>query len=72
MATAASRMVSSRRMLAVRVEPAGIIERSVVVKMGWMSRWPAVRLAVGQTPKARGQMNRLVISIKISAGISKQ
>lgn len=35
-----------------------------------MSRWPAVRLAVSRTPRAKGRINRLIVSIIISTGIS--
>lgn len=35
-----------------------------------MSRWPAVRFAVSRTPRASGRISRLVVSIKIKAGIS--
>ena len=34
-----------------------------------MSRWPAVRLAVSRTPRARGRMKRLIVSIIIRTGI---
>lgn len=34
-----------------------------------MSRWPAVKLAVSRTPRARGRMNRLIVSIIIRTGI---
>lgn len=71
MATATSRMVSKRRMMVVRIETAGMIVRRAVdaVEMSWMRRWPAVRLAVRRTPRARGRMSRLVVSIRIRAGI---
>lgn len=35
-----------------------------------MRRCPAVRFAVRRTPRARGRMRRLVVSIRIRAGIS--
>lgn len=35
-----------------------------------MSRCPAVRLAVRRTPRARGRISRLMVSIIIRAGIS--
>lgn len=35
-----------------------------------MRRCPAVRLAVSRTPRANGRINRLVVSIRIRAGIS--
>lgn len=34
-----------------------------------MSKWPAVRLAVSRTPRAKGRMNKLIVSIKIRTGI---
>lgn len=35
-----------------------------------MSRCPAVKLAVSRTPRASGRISRLVVSIRIKAGIS--
>lgn len=71
MATATSRIVSRNRISSVSRETAGIVENRTVVavEMSWMRRWPAVRLAVKRTPSARGRMRRLVVSIKIRAGI---
>lgn len=71
MATATSKMVRRNRMSAVKAEIDGIIGRRVIVavEINWMSRCPAVRLAVRRTPKARGRMRRLVVSIMIKAGI---
>ena len=34
-----------------------------------MSKWPAVRLAGSRTPKARGRINKLIVSMIISTGI---
>lgn len=42
----------------------------MAVEISWMSRCPAVRLAVSRTPRANGRMSRLVVSIRIRAGIS--
>lgn len=72
MATATSRIVSKRRTVAVRADTAGMIGSSVTVavEMSWMSRCPAVRLAVRRTPKARGRISKLMVSITIRAGIS--
>lgn len=42
----------------------------VAVEMSWISRCPAVRFAVKRTPRASGRMRRLVVSIRIRAGIS--
>lgn len=55
----------------MRIEIVGMIgsKTEVAVEMSWIRRWPAVRLAVRRTPRARGRMNRLVVSIRISAGI---
>lgn len=39
------------------------------VAISWMSRWPAVRLAVSRTPRAKGRMKRLIVSMIIKAGI---
>lgn len=36
-----------------------------------MSRWPAVRLAVSRTPRAKGRINRLIVSMIMSIGISR-
>lgn len=65
-------MVSKNSTNRVRSETAGIVgSRAVVaVEMSWISRCPAVRLAVRRTPRARGRINRLVVSIRIRAGIS--
>ena len=71
MATAISRMVSSNKISVVRMETVGRIgSRAVVaVEISWISRWPAVRFAVRRTPRARGRISRLVVSIRIRAGI---
>lgn len=65
-------MVSRKRIIAVRVEIDGIIGRRVIVavEMSWISKCPAVRLAVRRTPRAKGRIRRLVVSIMIRAGIS--
>ena len=39
------------------------------VAISWISKCPAVRLAVSRTPRARGRMNRLIVSIIIRTGI---
>lgn len=72
MATATSRIVSRRRTVAVRVDTAGMMGRSVMVavEMSWISRCPAVRFAVRRTPRARGRIKRLMVSIMTRAGIS--
>lgn len=44
---------------------------NVAVAMSWIRRWPAVRLAVSRTPRARGRMNRLIVSIIIRTGIRR-
>lgn len=65
-------MVSRRRIRRVSRDTTGIVVNKaiVAVEMSWMSRWPAVRLAVKRTPRASGRMSRLVVSIKIRAGIN--
>lgn len=72
MATATSRIVSRSRTSRVRREMAGIVEASaiVAVEISWIRRWPAVKLAVRRTPRARGRMSRLVVSIRMRAGIN--
>lgn len=71
MATATSKMVSRSRISVVRMDTVGIIgsKAVVAVEMSWISKWPAVRFAVRRTPRARGRMSRLVVSIMIKAGI---
>lgn len=65
-------MVNRKRTINVSKETAGIVENKAVVavEISWMSRCPAVRLAVSRTPRASGRINRLVVSIRIRAGIS--
>lgn len=72
MATATSRRVSRRRIVVVRMDTVGIVGSRAIeaVEMSWMSRCPAVRFAVRRTPRANGRISRLVVSIKISAGIN--
>lgn len=41
----------------------------VAVEMSWIKRWPAVRLAVSRTPRANGRISRLVVSMRMRAGI---
>lgn len=41
----------------------------MAVEKSWMSRCPAVRLAVRQTPRASGWIRRLVVSIMIRVEI---
>lgn len=41
----------------------------VAVEISWMSKWPAVKLAVSRTPRANGRISRLVVSIRMRAGI---
>lgn len=66
-------MVSRKRTRKVRSETTGIVDsRAIVaVEMSWIRRWPAVRLAVRRTPRANGRMSRLVVSIRMRAGISR-
>lgn len=72
MATAISRIVSSSRISAARADTVGRIGSrvAVAVEISWISRWPAVKFAVRRTPRARGRMSRLIVSIRIKAGIS--
>lgn len=72
MATATSRIVSRNRITSVSSETIGIVEARVIVavEISWISRCPAVRLAVNRTPRASGRISRLVVSIRIRAGIS--
>lgn len=58
-------------MAIVRIDTAGRMGASATeaVEMSWMSKWPAVRLAVRRTPSASGRISRLVVSIRINAGI---
>lgn len=70
-ATANSRIVSSTRMVNVirAVMVLILIRARVAPPIKWMSRWPAVMLAVSRTAKAIGWMNRLIVSIITSIGI---
>lgn len=63
--------MSRNRISRARRDTAGIVvDRAIVaVEISWMSRWPAVRLAVRRTPRARGRISRLVVSIRMRAGI---
>lgn len=42
----------------------------VVIEISWISRCPAVKLAVSRTPRAIGRMKRLIVSIITSMGMS--
>lgn len=66
-------MVSRSRTSNARREIAGMVEKrvTVAVEISWMSRWPAVRLAVSRTPSAKGRISKLVVSIKMRAGINR-
>lgn len=59
--------------MAVRMATVGIKGRrtKAAVAISWMRRCPAVRLAVSRTPRARGRINRLIVSITIRTGISR-
>lgn len=71
MATATSRSVSISRSAPVKIATVGIRGNNTraAVAISWMSKWPAVRLAVSRTPRANGRMNRLMVSIIIKMGI---
>ena len=60
MATAISRRVSRKRTIEVRIATVGIIGRrtKAAVAISWIRRWPAVRLAVSRTPRARGRIKK--------------
>lgn len=47
-----------------------LISTSVAPPIRWISRWPAVMFAVSRTARAMGWINRLIVSIIISIGIS--
>lgn len=55
----------------VREDTRGMSGRRVMVavEISWMSKCPAVRFAVRRTPRARGRIRRLMVSIIIRAGI---
>lgn len=71
MATATSSSVNSTNKIAVNVATVVIIGRRVIVavEISWINRWPAVKFAVSRTPRARGRMSRLIVSIIIKTGI---
>lgn len=71
MATATSRSVRRNKTAAVKAATVVIVDMSVAtaVAMSWMSKWPAVRLAVNRTPSASGRINKLIVSIIIRTGI---
>ena len=58
--------------MAVRMATVGIRGRrtKAAVAISWINRWPAVRLAVNRTPRARGRINRLIVSMIIRTGMS--
>lgn len=72
MATATSSRVNRNKTVAVKIATIGIIGSSTntAVAINWISRCPAVKLAVNRTPKANGRINRLIVSIIIKMGIS--
>lgn len=43
----------------------------VAMDRSWMRRWPAVRLAVSRTPRAKGRIMRLIVSMRIRMGINR-
>lgn len=55
----------------MRTATVGIIGRrtNAAVAISWIKRCPAVRLAVSRTPRAKGRISRLIVSITISTGI---
>lgn len=71
MATAISSRVRRKRRVAVKIAMAGIRGKrtNVAVEISWIRRWPAVRFAVSRTPRARGRIKRLIVSIIMRIGI---
>lgn len=71
-ATANSRIVKSVRIINVITAVGGQIDvrTSVTPPIRCVSRWPAVMLAVNQTTRAMGWINKLIVSMIISMGIS--
>lgn len=57
--------------MAVSVATVVIIGISVIVavEISWINKCPAVRLAVSRTPRAKGRINKLIVSIMIRTGI---
>lgn len=72
MATATSSNVNSTSSVAVSIATVVIVGTRVIVavEISWISKWPAVKLAVSRTPRAKGRINRLIVSIIIRMGIS--
>lgn len=60
-------------MVEVRIATAGIKGRRTMaaVEIRPIKRWPAVRLAVRRTPRAKGRIKRLIVSIIIKTGIRR-
>lgn len=54
----------------VRKATEGMVEikTNAAVAISCIRRWPAVRLAVSRTPRARGRINKLIVSIIIRIG----
>lgn len=71
MATATSKRVNRTRTALVNRPTAGIVDTrtNAAVAISCINRWPAVKLAVSRTPRARGRINRLIVSIMINTGI---
>lgn len=46
------------------------VRTNAAVEMSWIRRCPAVRLAVSRTPRAKGRINRLIVSMIIRIGMS--
>lgn len=71
MATASSRIVNKKRIVNVMVDTVMLMEdkASVAEPIRWMSRCPAVMLAVSRTARAKGWMKRLIVSMIISIGM---
>ena len=71
MATATSSSVNKSSSVPVKIATVGIKGRrtKAAVAISWMSRCPAVRLAVSRTPRAKGRIKRLIVSIMTRTGI---
>lgn len=56
----------------MRIATAGIIDSSTkaAVEVSCIKRCPAVRLAVSRTPRARGRISKLIVSMITRTGIS--
>ena len=58
-------------MVPVRIATVGMMGRRTItaVEISPIRRWPAVRFAVSRTPRARGRIKRLIVSMIIRTGM---